>query len=89
MAKVYQELVEIGPTVFLSTHSNTALELMNALINEISDKEAYMCLPANENALIDLAVTAGFKKKFEVERMFLGSPFAQDCIHLAESLERG
>ncbi len=88
-AKVYQELVEIGPTVCLSSHSEIALELMNALLNEITGKEAYMCLPANEKALLDLAGKAEFKKKFEVERMFLGYHFAQDCIYLAESLERG
>jgi hypothetical protein len=87
--KVYQEMAEVGPLACLSTHPWVALELMDSLLNKIRGKEAYMCLPLIETALLDLATEFGFTKTFSVARMFLGSPFAQDCIYIAESLERG
>jgi hypothetical protein len=38
---------------------------------------------------MDFLLENGFQKEFEVSRMFLGSADPQDCVYLAESLERG
>ncbi len=88
-AKVYDEMTEIGPMLCLRRYSGHASTLLNSLLDKLEGTTAFMCLPTADTALLDLAAKAGFKKKFGVARMFLGAAIAQDCINLAESLERG
>jgi hypothetical protein len=63
--------------------------LLKTVLAGIGASEAWMCVPTAEAALISVAEEAGFSEKFRVARMFLGSVAAENCLYIAESLERG
>jgi GNAT superfamily N-acetyltransferase len=88
-AKIYGEMAEVGPLVTCKNHSESAVTLLRHVLARVANLEAFMCLPASETELLKTAVEAGFQKEFLVARMFLGPAVAENCVHLAESLERG
>lgn len=88
-AKVYGDVAEVGPLVCLPKQPKTAQKLLAEVLSKLHGSGAYMSLPVAETALLDLASKAGFQEKFRVARMFLGSVVPQDCVYIAESLERG
>ncbi len=88
-AKVYSATSEVGPLICQRNHPRQAMDLLSAILGKVKGLQTYMCLPTAESTFADLVVENGFKKKFGVARMFLGAPVAQDCVYLAESLERG
>ena len=89
VAKVYGEMVEIGPLVCKKGRDDVAIKLLQKNLNGLESLEVSMCLPKKELTIISMLRENGFREKFRVFRMFLGSPIARDCIYVAESLERG
>ena len=89
IAKVHQDLVELGPLVCDSKQLDAAVSLLNAILGQLKGQKVFTCLSTNETSLVTLLSNAGCTKDFQVARMFLGAPVAKDCIYLAESLERG
>jgi hypothetical protein len=88
-AKVFDETAEIGPLVCLRSRPKTATNLLKTVLLELKGFEAYLYLPAAESALLDVALKAGFREEFRLEKMVFGPNVAKSCIYLAESLERG
>jgi predicted N-acetyltransferase YhbS len=88
-AKVYGELAELGPLVCRGNRRDTAVTLLKTALAKLKGLEVFMCMPAAEKALLDTAARAGFREEFRVARMFLGSAVAENCVYIAESLERG
>jgi GNAT superfamily N-acetyltransferase len=88
-AKVYGQMAEVGPLVCGRKHAYAAVDLLKSVLEKLQGLEVYLCVPSAENALINLAEKAGFTVEFRVARMFLGSAVAEDCVYVAESLERG
>jgi len=89
MAKVYQGMAEIGPLICTSKHTVSSVALLRTILNRLKGLEVFIYLSMKHKALLDFLLESGFQKDFEVSRMFLGSVKAEDCICLAESLERG
>jgi GNAT superfamily N-acetyltransferase len=87
--KVYGQMAEVGPLVCRRKHVNAAAGLLKSVLRNLRGLEVYVCVPSTETALINVAAEAGFAEEFRVARMFLGSAVAQDCVYIAESLERG
>jgi ribosomal protein S18 acetylase RimI-like enzyme len=88
-AKVYDEMAEVGPLV---THENSvgvATSLLQTVLCRLGNREVFVCLPAAEEALLEILFESGFQESFRVTRMFLGPAVAKSCIYVAESLERG
>jgi hypothetical protein len=82
-------MAEVGPLVTSKNHHESAVVLLRHILARVADLEVFMCLSASETELLKTAFEAGFQKEFPVARMFLGSAVAENCVHLAESLERG
>ncbi|MEM2946999.1 MAG: GNAT family N-acetyltransferase [Candidatus Bathyarchaeia archaeon] len=89
MAKVYNRYVEIGPLICKREKSNVAKSLLVALLKRIGDSEVWICLPKNEEAIINMLLGLGLRESFKVVRMLSGPVVFRDCIYIAESLERG
>jgi len=88
-AKVYGEMAELGPLVCNRNRAGAAIELLENVLARLKGYEVWMCLPAAEIITVETALKAGFKIEFRVARMFLGSVVAENCLYVAESLERG
>ena len=88
-AKIYGEIAEVGPLVTSKNHRESAISLLRSVLVRVANLEVLMCLPASETELLKIAFEAGFQKEVHVARMFLGSAVAENCVYLAESLERG
>jgi ribosomal protein S18 acetylase RimI-like enzyme len=88
-AKVYDEVAELGPLVCKQGCSQTAIDLIKTCLNKIEGAEVSLCIAKKEAAVINMLKTFGFREDFCVASMFLGQPFASECIYGAESLERG
>ncbi|MCW4007211.1 MAG: GNAT family N-acetyltransferase [Candidatus Bathyarchaeota archaeon] len=88
-AKVYGADAEVGPLVCLANHVEAAEKLLKTVLSSLRGLNVSVCLPKKEAELLDLLHAAGFREKFRVVRMFLGSALAKKCIYIAESLERG
>lgn len=89
MAKVYDEMAEIGPLVFRPDHEDVAVLLLESLFCRLNGLDIYVCVPTNETTLIKTLIAAGLKGKVRLTRMFLGAVTAQNCVCVPESLERG
>lgn len=89
VAKVYGEVAELGPLVCKKGRDDVAIKLLRANLSGLEGFEVSTCVPKKELAIINMLRENGFREKFRVARMFLGSPIARDCIYVAESLERG
>jgi len=87
--KVYNGTAEVGPLVCLKEHDDVAINLLKATLLRLEGHHVSMCIPRKEFRILTLLKDSGFDEKFYVARMFCGYPFFKDCIHLAESLERG
>jgi GNAT superfamily N-acetyltransferase len=88
-AKIYGKMAEVGPLVCRINRSDIADKLLKSVLWRLQSREAFMCLPSADAALIEVAAKTGFAEEFRVARMFLGSLSPQNCIYVAESLERG
>jgi GNAT superfamily N-acetyltransferase len=88
-AKVYGEMAELGPLVCRGNRVDIAVELLENVLGRLRGFEVWMCAPAAETMLVETSLKAGFKVEFRVARMFLGSVVAENCLYVAESLERG
>ena len=88
-AKVYKEMAEIGPLMCTKSKAAVADSLLKTALRRLAGSGAYLYIPKEEDALINIAIKAGFKIKFSLVRMFLGPSVAKDCVYIAESLERG
>lgn len=89
IAKISGGLAEVGPLVCRENRCETAVVLLKAALAKLTGAEVFMYLSASEKTLLDTAVKAGFQEQFRVVRMFLGSRAAEECVYMAESLERG
>jgi N-acetylglutamate synthase-like GNAT family acetyltransferase len=89
IAKVYGESTEIGPIVCPRNRPETAAFLLKTLLCQLKDCEGFIYIPAIETKLLAILAKAGFKEDFMLVRMFLGPAVADDCVYVAESLERG
>jgi GNAT superfamily N-acetyltransferase len=87
--KVYDEMAEVGPLVTRRNSVGVATSLLRTVLGRLGNREAFVCLPVAEKALLKILSESGFKEKFRVTRMFLGPAVAKSCIYVAESLERG
>ena len=89
IAKVYGATVELGPVVCSPAHSDAAVDLLRTMLYILDNRNVYVYVPAEAERLLTTLLDGGFKEKFRVKRMFLGTPIAQSCVYLPESLERG
>jgi hypothetical protein len=48
-----------------------------------------MLVPAKETMIVSTLMKEGFRESFRVQRMFFGPSAVNDCLYMAESLERG
>ena len=88
-AKVYGKMAELGPLVCCGNRVDIAAGLLENVLGRLRGFKVWMCAPAAETMLVETALKAGFKVEFRVARMFLGSAVAENCLYVAESLERG
>lgn len=89
MAKVYEEMAEVGPLVCRQGRSDIAMDLLKETLKSLEGFDVSMCIPEKETAIIDILIKFGFNENFRVARMFYGRPVVKNCIYMAESLERG
>jgi GNAT superfamily N-acetyltransferase len=89
VVKVYAHMAEVGPLVCQRGCPEVAVDLVKAALNRVRGREVVVCLPAKEAFLWRPLLRWGLREAFRVARMFYGSPQLTDCIHMAESLERG
>ena len=89
VAKVYEGVAEVGPLVCRRGCSDIAIDLLKTTLNRLEGLEVSMCIPEKESAIINTLMRSGFSEAFHVARMFYGNPIVNDCIYVAESLERG
>jgi GNAT superfamily N-acetyltransferase len=89
VAKVYRNMGEIGPLVCQKGREDVAVNLLRAVLSRLEGYEVSMCVPNKENMILNSLRMWGFAESFRVARMFFGSPVVEDCICMAESLERG
>jgi ribosomal protein S18 acetylase RimI-like enzyme len=89
MAKVYEQMAEVGPLMCRLDRVDVALALLQTILGKLRNLDVFICVPAAETALVEWLSKAGFRENFRVARMFLGPAVAKNCIYIAESLERG
>jgi len=89
VAKVYRGMAELGPLACPKGRCDVAIDLLNATLNRLKDREVSMFVPEKESAILKMLTENGFSERFQVARMFHGPPVTSDCIYMAESLERG
>jgi GNAT superfamily N-acetyltransferase len=89
MAKVYDEMAEIGPLVCRGDHAEVAVDMLATMLNRLRGLDVYVCVPAKEKSLVQTLFSAGLKERFRLTRMFLGVVAAQSCVYVPESIERG
>jgi hypothetical protein len=88
MAKVYGGVAEIGPLVCERTRDNIELCLLQAIFREIEGFDVSLCA-LKKGEVLSFIQKCGFVNDFPVVRMFFNPMIGNDCITLAESLERG
>lgn len=89
VAKVYEEMAEVGPLICPRGHSDTAISLLKTILSKLIDFKISMCVPRNESSILNMLTNHGFTENFRVSRMFSGPSTIKNCIYIAESLERG
>jgi len=89
VAKVYEKMAELGPLVCKKGRSDVAVKLLGANLTVLEGFKVSTCVPKKDSAIVNMLSKNGFSEKFRVARMFFGSPVSEDCIYVAESLERG
>ncbi len=88
-ATVYEKTAWVGPLICKEGNLAVAVSLLKAVFGKLRGKSVYVVLPKKEDALADVFFRVGFREDFFVSRMFLGRAVAENCIYMAESLERG
>jgi len=88
-ATVYDKMAWIGPLMCQKEKVEDASKLLKGVLGKLPGKRVFVALPRKETVLTDMLTANGFKEVFSVERMYLGSNSARNCIYMAESLERG
>ena len=89
VAKVYRQMSEIGPLVCQKGREDVAINLLRSALSRLEGFEVSMYAPSGASTILDFLKKLGFAETFRVVRMFHGSPIVEDCIYMAESLERG
>jgi hypothetical protein len=89
VAKPYGSAAELGPLVCLPNRSKVAVSLLKAVLGDLTDLEVYLTIQGKRSAIIKTLSDYGFREYFRVARMFLNPITINDCIYVAESLERG
>lgn len=88
-AKVYRGLAELGPLAFKRGQAKTTVDLLRATLSALEGLEASVFVPKREKRIVSMLLKFGFHESFRVERMFNGPSVTEDCVYMAESLERG
>ena len=88
-AKVDDGMAEVGPSMCDVNREVEAVMLLKAILARLDGFDTFIYIPKKEPALLNVLYEAGFNEDFRLVRMFLGPPFANNCICVAESLERG
>ncbi|MGW8289603.1 MAG: hypothetical protein ACWGNP_04955, partial [Candidatus Bathyarchaeia archaeon] len=88
-AKVDGRMAELGPLMCDLNREVEAVCLLEAILSRLNGLDVFVVIPKKEKKLLNVLYKAEFKEDFRIVRMFLGSAFADDCICIAESLERG
>ncbi len=88
-ATIYQSMAWIGPLVCVPSRYDVAGKLVSSVLTKLAGKSVYTVAPKDDNVLLDLLSSIGFKEEFTVTRMYSGASSAKNCIYLSESLERG
>jgi N-acetylglutamate synthase-like GNAT family acetyltransferase len=89
LAKVYDGIADLGPLGCLRERSDVAVDLLDAILGRLKDADVSCCLPKKEKPLLSRLMEHGFVESFPVTRMFLHPSDVNDCVYIAESLERG
>jgi predicted N-acetyltransferase YhbS len=89
LAKVYDGTADLGPLVCPRGRSDLAISLLEAVLHRLTDAEVSLCLPKKEKSVISRLMENGFVESFPVVSMFLNPGTVNDCVYVAESLERG
>lgn len=89
VAKSYGDMAELGPLVCARGRSDVAVDLVKACLNRLRGLEVHLYIPEKERPILSLLMSSGFREDFRVTRMFFKAFVPEDCIYLAESLERG
>jgi hypothetical protein len=89
VAKMYEDMAELGPLVCEQGRSDVAIDLLKAGINTVKGLDVSLCVPEKESAIISMLMKSGFAENFRVARMFFNPKAVRDCIYMPESLERG
>jgi GNAT superfamily N-acetyltransferase len=79
----------IGPLVCQPKRFDAATDLLTSVLSNLTGKSVYVVISKKDTPLHDFFFKTGFSEEFSVVRMFLGKATAQDCVYIAESLERG
>ncbi len=88
-ATVYAETAGVGPLICRRNRGDVAATLLQVVLGKLRKRDVFICVSAEENALLSVLSKAGLQEKFRVTRMFLGNAAAKGCTYIAESLERG
>lgn len=89
VAKVYSGMAEVGPLVCKRGCPDIAVDLLKTALNRVKGLEVVTYIPEEENIIRSTLMKRGLSEAFRVSRMFYGVPRLNDCIYMAESLERG
>ena len=89
LAKVYEGMAEVGPLVCQPHDEELARGLLARILSNLQGRYVSVYLPQTQTGLLTFLGEAGFQIDSFLSRMFLGSPKIQDCVYIAESLERG
>jgi hypothetical protein len=88
-AKMFGKMSEIGPLVCQKGQDSVSIGLLNSALSRLENYEVLTYVPNKESVILNYLKTLGFTESFRVVRMFLGSLLTENCICMAESLERG
>ena len=88
-ATIAADTVWVGPLVCQQSRIDDTGFLVQSVLACVHGKGIYVVVSEKEHVLFDIFSGLGFAKEFSVSRMFLGKAAAQDCVYIAESLERG
>jgi len=89
VAKVIDEVSEVGPLVCRREHSDVATDLLFTILSKLEGCEVSLCIPEKEAGILKLLKQHGFREHLILARLFRGTPIINDYIYIAESLERG
>jgi hypothetical protein len=80
---------EIGPLMCQREREDVALDLLKVVLSRLKGYDISMYVSSAKRVILGNLSKLGFTESFRVARMFLGPPIGENCINMAESLERG